>query len=92
LSVTEPQRLALYEAARAALGDEEGGTLMALTPPANTDMATRQDLERIEERLEAKVELTVTQASSALTRTIHHTELRMMSVIVLAFLGTRFLG
>jgi len=92
LSVTEPQRLALHEAARKTLGDEEGDTLMALTPPANTDMATRQDLDRVEERLEARIELTVARASASLTRTIHHAELRMMSVIVLAFLGTRFLG
>jgi hypothetical protein len=90
--VTEPQRLALHEAAREALGDEEGDTLMALTPPANTEIATRQDLDRVEERLEARIELTVAQASASLTRTIHHVELRMMSVIVLAFLGSRFLG
>jgi hypothetical protein len=44
IAVTEPQRLALHAAARAALGAEEGDTLMALTPPANTDIATRQDL------------------------------------------------
>jgi hypothetical protein len=43
--VTEPQRLALHKAARAALGDAEGDTLMALAPPANTDIATRQALE-----------------------------------------------
>ncbi len=125
MSVTEPQRLALHKAARATLGDEEGDTLMALTPPANTEIATRQDLDRVEERLsmrmvaledrldarmvaledrlngkmgaleerlEARIELTVAQASASLTRTIHHVELRMMSVIVLAFLGTRFLG
>ena len=92
MSVTEPQRLALHKAARATLGDEEGDTLMALTPPANTEIATRQDLDRVEERLEARIELTVAQASASLTRTIHHVELRMMSVIVLAFLGSRFLG
>ncbi len=51
MGVTEPQRLALHKAAREALGDEEGDTLMALTPPANTEMATMQALERVEERL-----------------------------------------
>ena len=45
MAVSEPQRLALHRAARAALGEEEGDTLMALSPPANTDMATKQDLE-----------------------------------------------
>jgi hypothetical protein len=29
---------------QAALGEEEGDTLMALTPPAHTDIATRQDV------------------------------------------------
>ena len=55
MAVTDPQRLALHRAAREALGDEEGDTLMALTPPANTDMATRQDLDRLEERLGMKM-------------------------------------
>jgi hypothetical protein len=55
LGATEPQRLALHAAARAALGAEEGDTLMALTPPANTDMATMQALERTEERLGARM-------------------------------------
>jgi hypothetical protein len=56
LGVSEPQRLRLYEAARATLGEEEGDTLMALTPPANTDMATMQALERTEERLGARID------------------------------------
>jgi hypothetical protein len=56
LGATEPQRLALHAAARAAPGPEEGDTLMALTPPANTDMATMQALERVEERLGARIE------------------------------------
>jgi len=29
---------------------------MALTPPANTEMATRQDLDRVEERLGARID------------------------------------
>ncbi len=101
--MTEPQRLALHKAARATLGDEEGDTLMALTPPSNTDMATRQDLARVEERLEARIssleerlEARVVQAvsdtSAALLKQMHASELRTMGVIVLAFLGTRFLG
>jgi molybdopterin converting factor small subunit len=56
LGATEPRRLALHAAARAALGAEEGDTLMALTPPANTDMATMQALERFEERLGARID------------------------------------
>ena len=56
MSVSEPQRLALHAAARRALGEEEGDTLMALSPPANTDMATMQALERTEERLGAGID------------------------------------
>jgi hypothetical protein len=44
VAVSEPQRLVLHRAAQAALGEEEGDTLMALSPPANTDIATRQDV------------------------------------------------
>jgi DNA repair ATPase RecN len=55
VAVSEPERLALHRAARAALGEQEGDTLMALSPPANTDMATMQALERTEERLDARI-------------------------------------
>ena len=53
--MTEPQRLALHKAARATLGDEEGDTLMALTPPANTEIATRQDIDIAFERLRGEI-------------------------------------
>jgi len=56
LSVSESQRLALHRAAKAALGEEEGDTLMELSPPSNTDIATRQDVERAEERLGARID------------------------------------
>jgi hypothetical protein len=101
--VTEPQLLALHTAARAALGDEEADTLMALSPPSNTDIATRQDfalveerlsgrMARLEERLTEKIDQAISQASAALTRSMHHAELRTMGVIVLASVGSRFLG
>jgi molybdopterin converting factor small subunit len=69
LAVTEPRRLALHAAARAALGEEEGDTLMALTPPANTDIATMQALERVEERLGARID-TVEERLSARIDTV----------------------
>jgi hypothetical protein len=56
LSATEPQRLALHAAARAALGPEEGDTLMALTPPADTDMATMQALQMAKSELLIEIE------------------------------------
>ena len=55
MSVSETQRLALYRAAQAALGEEEGDTLMALTPPSNTDIATRQDVENWQALISAQL-------------------------------------
>ena len=52
MAVTEPQRLDLHAAARTALGPEEGDTLMASLPPANTNIATRQDLAAVEASLQ----------------------------------------
>ena len=54
--MSEPQRLALHAAARKALGEKEGDTLMALSPPANTDIATMQALEQLEKRFDAKLD------------------------------------
>ena len=65
MSVSEPQRLALHRAARAALGEEEGDTLMALSPPSNTDMATRQDVERAQAIMSAQL----AEAKGDLSRT-----------------------
>ena len=125
MAVSEPQRLALHRAARAALGEEEGDTLMALSPPANTDMATMQALERTEERLDAKIDAVaarldakidavaagldakidavaarldakidgaIAELRAELTGAMHRSELRVMGVIVLAFLGTNLIG
>jgi hypothetical protein len=76
LAVTEPQRLALYRAAQAALGEEEGGTLMALTPPANTDIATRQDVEHWKALMSAQLaEMTgVLRAEAAETKGVLQAE------------------
>jgi hypothetical protein len=92
LPATEPQRLALHAAARAALGSEEGDTLMALTPPANTDIATLQALEHLEERLGARIDLAIGASAAALTKSQHYAEVRTIGIIVLAVLGTNFLG
>ena len=55
MAVTEPERLALHAAARGALGPEEGDTLMASLPPANTEIATRQDVDTAVQRSESRV-------------------------------------
>ena len=53
LAVSKPQQIALHGAARQALSEEEGNTLVALSPPANTDIATMQALEFIDQRTQA---------------------------------------
>ena len=55
MAFTEPQRLDLHAAARDALGPEEGDTLMTSLPPANTELATRQDLAATESRMQTYV-------------------------------------
>ena len=79
MSVSEPQRLALHAAARRALGDEEGDTLMALSPPANTDMATMQALDRTEAKLGARidqVDAKIDTVAALLVGQIERSELR----------------
>jgi hypothetical protein len=83
VGVSEPQRLALHRAARAALGEQEGDTLMALSPPANTDMATMQALERTEERLgatitqlDAKIDTVAAKLDAKLDASIESSALR----------------
>ncbi len=44
MASAEPQRLALHASARRTLGDLERDTLMALLPPANTEIALRSDV------------------------------------------------
>ena len=54
MTVDERGRLQLAEAARRALGDEAGITLMELLPPVGwADVATKQDLAHLERRFDA---------------------------------------
>jgi hypothetical protein len=54
MSVDERHRLQLADAAKRALGDDEGITLMELLPPVGwADVATKQDLELLEHKLVA---------------------------------------
>lgn len=90
--VSESKRLALHRAARSALGEEEGDKLMEVSPPANTEIATRQDVERSEKRLDANIKVSVAEATLAMTKALHRSELRIMALIVAAFLGSNLRG
>src|SRR5262245_10900010 len=57
MAVDERRRLQLADAAKRALGDDAGITLMEMLPPVGwADVATKQDLAALELRLEARFE------------------------------------
>ncbi len=88
MSVTESQRLALYRAAQAALGEEEGDTLMALTPPSNTDIATRQDVEHAQALMKADVARSAAELRAHTWKVVVGTGV----ALYLAMVGTAFAG
>lgn len=96
MAVEEPQRLALHAAARATLGEKEGDTLMALTPPANTDIATTQHLDRVEitmtgamRALEERVSAAMSALEERMNAATRALEERMNAQIELSALRTR---
>ena len=55
MSVDERSRLQLAEAAKRVFGADEGITLMELLPPVGwADVATKQDLGALEDRMDAR--------------------------------------
>jgi hypothetical protein len=70
MASAEPQRLALHASARRTLGDLEGDTLMALLPPANTEIALRSDVIQLGTELRGEMvelELRLTKQISSST-------------------------
>ncbi len=88
MSATDRQRLALHAAARTTLGVEEGDTLMASLPPANAEIATRQDLARLEgslgqdmEDLEESLRKDMQHLEQSLRKDMQHLEERLHGVM-----------
>ncbi len=52
MSVDERRRSELFQAASEAFGEEPAGTMFELLPPAGVDVATRDDIVRLETRLD----------------------------------------
>jgi hypothetical protein len=69
MATLEPQRLALHASARRTLGDDEGDTLMALLPPANTEIALRSDITHAETALRSDITRTEEKLRGDITRT-----------------------
>ena len=81
LDVTEPQRLTLYRAPQAALGEEEGNTLMALTPPSNADIAIRPD-----------IALSVAELPGEILRRLDVVQLRIIAAFIVTVTIATLLG
>ena len=57
MSVTEAQRHHLYQLVKSHYDDEAAETLMNLLPPVGwADVATKQDIARVEARLEQRID------------------------------------
>lgn len=69
MSITNEDRYNLQTKAHDLLGRKEGATLMELLPPVGwADVATKRDLDQLEERLIAKFELRFGGIDSRMSR------------------------
>ena len=77
----EPQRLALHASARRTLGEVEGDTLMALLPPANTEIALRSDVTQLSTELRAEVAQLGTELELRLSKQVSRSTLWTIGVL-----------
>jgi hypothetical protein len=79
MSVDEARRLLLHDAAREAWGADAALVLMEMLPPTGWgDVATRQQLEAVEQRLETKIDVTADRLRLEVTAQIADGQRRMM--------------
>ena len=89
MTVDERSRLQLAEAAKRALGADEGITLMELLPPVGwADVATRRDVAQLEARLDLRFESLEHRLEAKLERGVRTMLVTMMSLFVTGFLAT----
>ena len=82
MSVDERRRLQLADAAKRALGDDAGVTLMEMLPPVGwADVATKQDLLALEARIDAHFE-------TRFERGFRQIVVTMSSLVIGGFLAT----
>jgi hypothetical protein len=98
VAVTEESRHRLYERLEEVLGPEQAATLMEHLPPVGwADVATRRDLDQLEERLSLRMdlldsklrqEMAAVRTEVAGVRVELHSELRRLAfTMVAAMLG-----
>jgi len=98
ISVDERTRHLLHQRLDAVLGHEEAGTLMSYLPPVGwADVATKRDLDHLEQRIEQRFETALLRETGALrsemaaqTRTLFFsTSGLMLTLAGLAFAAAR---
>ena len=96
MSVDERRRLQLADAAKRALGDDAGVTLMEMLPPVGwADVATKQDigllrrdLELLETRLDDRFELFENRFDARFERGFRQILVTMASLLIGGFLAS----
>lgn len=91
MALDERSRHLLYQKLEEVLGHEEATTLMAHLPQVQWDqLATKDDLRLLEERLIARMELNKAELMSQTLRTILVTNVTsLMAVAAIAFAAAR---
>ncbi len=71
MTISEQSRHELYRRLEETLGPEAAGTLMEHLPPVGwADVATKRDLDALEQRMRADVRAEINSALTSQTRTI----------------------
>jgi hypothetical protein len=82
MSVDEARRLLLHDAARAALGADAALVLMEMLPPSGWgDVATRQQLEALEQRFELRLDARLADAQRRMIQWNVSTMIALAAVI-----------
>jgi len=89
MPVDERRRLQLADAAKRALGDEPGITLMELLPPVGwADVATKQDLLLVKQELVQEMALLELRLEARFERGFRQIMVTMTSLLVAGFFAT----
>ena len=80
MAITEETRHHLYQRLEEALGPEEASTLMEHLPPVGwADVATKHDLDHLEQRMDQRFELMELRFDQRLSSGLAALELRLVS-------------
>ena len=86
MSIDERRRLQLAEDAKRALGEESGITLMEMLPPVGwADVATKQDLAMLAQRVDAKLEAVELRLEAKLERGFRQVLVTVSALVVSGF-------